>query len=54
MRLVVFVLVWMAIVVLMNTFVFAGNRTMTQLIISNIAILAAVWLAVRAFTPRTR
>lgn len=46
-RLVIFVIVWMAIVVLMNTFVFPGNRSAPQLITSNLAILMVVWLAAR-------
>ena len=41
----VFVAVWMVAVVLANTFLFDRDRTTSQIIISNIGILVAMWIA---------
>ncbi len=40
-----FLIVWMVLVVLANTFLFDRDRSSAQIIISNIAILIALWIA---------
>ena len=41
----VFVAVWMVAVVLANTFLFDRDRTTSHIIMSNIGILIAMWIA---------
>jgi hypothetical protein len=41
----VFVAVWMVFVIVANTFLFDRDRTSAQIIISNIGILIALWIA---------
>jgi hypothetical protein len=45
----VFVAVWMALVVLANWLIFPGDRSPAQLIVSNIGILIAMWIAARIY-----
>lgn len=40
-----FVAIWMVLVVLANTFLFDRDRSATQIILSNIGILIALWIA---------
>ena len=40
-----FVAVWMVLVVAANTFLFDRDRTTSQVIMSNIGILIALWIA---------
>jgi spore maturation protein SpmA len=42
-----FVGVWMVLIVLANTFLFAGSRSSAEIMISNIGILIALWVAFR-------
>lgn len=43
--LVAFVAVWIVFVVLANTFLFGRDRASAEIIVSNIGILIALWLA---------
>ena len=40
-----FVAVWMVLIVAANSFLFSGDRTTPQIVMSNIGILIALWIA---------